>query len=414
MSDTDTHDENRRAERIDTDASAGAIEKQIDEKRANINRTLTALEERFSPGQMVDQTLGMVRENGGEMMQNLGRSFRDNPMPFLLTGIGVAWAMASSASPSGSSVGRYRSRYGYGNDYAGRDFDDGGYDRDHDRVSAYERDRSRIGGRGHDFDRGGETDLQPRYTAGNYASTTGAFADGYDTDSDDGRGMGDKLRDGKEGLKDRLDSMGNRIVEAKDNLVENVSGMSDEAAERYRSTRAEAAWRRDRMRDDARRRMESARYRGRDLGQRGRRQAMSAAGSVSDIVQEQPMLAGALGAAVGALIGHLLPASRVEDEYLGEHADTAKSHAQSKAEEGMRYAREEAETQMDSVRGDTESGMEDVRSRVENVARNAREKAEEKLDQADRKAREDEKSGPVPGVDTESSGNDGKDKTVTG
>ena len=409
MSVTDTHNDDPRAERIDPDAPAGVIEKQIDEKRANINRTLNALEERFSPGQMVDQTLGMVRDNGGEVMQNLGRSFRDNPMPFLLTGIGLAWVMASS-SASGASAGRYRSRYGYGNDYAGGDFDDRDYNPDHDRISAYDRDRLGIRNLGHDFDRGGESDLQPRYTAGNYASSTGAFADGND---DDGPGMGDKLRDGKDGAKAKLDSAGNRIAAAKDNLVENISGMSDEAATRYREARAEAAWRRDRMQDDARRRMDSMRRGGRDLGARGRQQATFAADSASSFVQEQPMLAGALGAAVGALIGSLLPASRIEDEYVGEHADTAKAHAQSKAEEGMRYAREEAQTQMEGMRGDVEGGMEDVRSRVENVARTAREKAEEKLDQADKKAREDEKSGPAPGVDTESSGGKGSNKSVT-
>ena len=406
MSDTDTQDDQRRVERIDTDAPSGTIEKQIDEKRANINRTLNALEERFSPGQMFDQTLGMVRDNGGEVAQNLGRSFRDNPMPFLLTGIGIAWAMAASSSPSGASAGRYRSRYGYGEDYAGRDVDDGDYVRGY--VSAYDRDRARDLDRGYAAGRDGESDLQPRYTAGNYASSTGAFADESD---DGGRGMGDRMRDGKDQAERKVAGAGSRIGEAKDNLVENISGMSEEAADRYRAARTEAAWRRDRMQDDARRRMDSMRRRGRELGARGRRQAMSAADSVSDFVQEQPMIAGAFGVAVGALIGSLLPASRIEDEYLGEHADTAKQHAQQKAEEGMRHVREEAEGRMEGAQGDAESGMENVRSQVENVARSAREMADEKLDEADRKAREDEKSGPIPGVDTESSDGETTDKT---
>ena len=316
----------------------------------------------------------------------------------------------AASSQSGASAGRYRSRYGYGEDYAGRDLDDRDYDRGY--VSAYDRDRSRNLDRGYGTTGAGDSDLQPRYTAGNYASSTGAFAEGYGTD-DDGPGMGDRLRDGKAQAGQKLDSAGSRLVEAKDNLVENISGMSEEAAERYRAARTEAAWRRDRMQADASRRMDSMRRSGRDFSARGRRQAMSAADSASEFVQDQPMLAGALGAAVGALIGSLLPASQVEDDYLGEHADTAKQHAQSKAEEGMRYAREEAEGTVESLRGDAESGMEGIRSQVENVARNVREKADEKLDEADRKAREDEKSGPAPGVDTKSGGGGTNDKTVT-
>ena len=397
-----------RGERIDPDASAGTIEKQIDAKRADINRTLSALEERFSPGQMVDQTLGLVRDNGGEVVQNLGRSFRDNPMPFVLTGVGLIWAMASSGPGGGSSIGRYRSRYyGRGQDdgYAGRDIDERSLayrDSAYTGRDTYQRDAFAGVARGSVGVSGG-SDLQPRYSDGSYASTTGSFASAWDDeeeDKDDGKSFVQKMRE-------RAEAMGEKVSDATDSLSEEVSGMSEEAANRYREAKAEAAWRRERAKDRARHHreragveMENARRRAFELGEEGRRRAYSAAGSASDFVQEQPMLAGALGAAVGALIGALLPTSEVEDRYLGEHADTAKREAQAKAETGMGRLREEAESGMERVRSEAEGGLAQAREKVESAAAEARGRVEKGLSEADRKAREDEKSGPVPGADT--------------
>jgi len=365
--------------RIDADAAPGTIEKQIDAKRADINRTLNALEERFSPGQMVDQTMGLFRDNGGEMAQNLGRQVRDNPLPFLLTGVGLVWAMMASSSPrGGSSMGHYRSRYGYDGDYRGRDLDER-YDQD-GRDRAY----GAVGDGGSDF--------TPRYTAGAVPSTTGSFASDGQTEEDD-EGLLAKARE-------RFGEMGDRLSGAADDLSENVAGMSDDARRAYEDRKADmrrrrAQWDRgvrDGM-DSARGYGASARDYGRDAGRRMRRGAGSLSDDVSGFVQEQPMVVGAIGVAVGALIGALLPASEVEDRYLGDHADEAKRVAREQGESGMERVREEA----DRLRQEAEGGLDQLRDKVEDVAGTARSKAEEaagqaravaedRIDEADRKA----------------------------
>lgn len=43
--------------------------------------------------------------------------------------------------------------------------------------------------------------------------------------------------------------------------------------------------------------------------------------SLSEIFEQQPLLLGAAGVALGALVGALLPSTRLEDEYLGETRD---------------------------------------------------------------------------------------------
>ncbi len=43
--------------------------------------------------------------------------------------------------------------------------------------------------------------------------------------------------------------------------------------------------------------------------------------SFSEIIEQQPLVLGAIGLAVGALVGAMLPRTRMEDEYLGEARD---------------------------------------------------------------------------------------------
>jgi ElaB/YqjD/DUF883 family membrane-anchored ribosome-binding protein len=75
------------------------LEREIDETRADISRVIDALGERLSPGQLLDQALGMVKAHGGEFAGNLGRTAKYNPVPLLLTGVGLAWLMARGDTP---------------------------------------------------------------------------------------------------------------------------------------------------------------------------------------------------------------------------------------------------------------------------------------------------------------------------
>ena len=424
---TTTHEEDilagdpRRADvhgkHIDPNASPSTIEKQIDAKRADIDRTLSALEQQFSPSQMFDRGVGLMRENGGEFVQNIGRQFRDNPLPLLLTGVGLVWAMSSQGSGgSRSSMGHYRSRYGYDGDYQGRDFDTrrdfGMRDERHDLdrgTSGRSDARYAVGSAGSDF--------TPRYTEGSLPSTSGAYADGMYDDHDDDDGFLDSVREG-------FDKLGNRISDTADDLSRKVSDMGDEARNRYESMNDEARRRYDEGRrkyaemdahgrqryHEARRHarsrredlqrgmrdgMQSLQAYGRDAGRRVRRGASSAADSVEEFVQEQPMVAGAIGAAIGALVGSLLPATRIEDRYFGEYADDAKREARDQAESGLQSAREEAEGGLEQLRGKVEDAASSARESVEQAAGEARERAESGLDEADRKASRDGEGTPA-------------------
>lgn len=84
------------------------IEQELAETRARLDSHLTELSNRLSPGQLVDDGLDYLRHGqGAQFAHNLGSQVRDNPLPVALTGIGLAWLVASSAL-SGPDASRRR------------------------------------------------------------------------------------------------------------------------------------------------------------------------------------------------------------------------------------------------------------------------------------------------------------------
>src|SRR5690606_29129940 len=78
------------------------LEREVDERRAHMSETLSALEEKLSPGHMIDQVLAYTRTNGGEFSQNLVNTIKRNPVPSVLTAVGLAWLMFDQNKSSGS------------------------------------------------------------------------------------------------------------------------------------------------------------------------------------------------------------------------------------------------------------------------------------------------------------------------
>jgi hypothetical protein len=73
---------------------------EIERTRHDMDSTLTAIEHRLTPGQLVDQGMDYLRNSGGnEFVHNLGGQVKNNPLPVAIVGIGLAWLMASSKNP---------------------------------------------------------------------------------------------------------------------------------------------------------------------------------------------------------------------------------------------------------------------------------------------------------------------------
>lgn len=211
------------------DQSPEQLERDIDRTRSSLGRTVDQLESRLSPGQMLDQFLGTAREHGGEFAANLGRSVRDNPMPMVLTSVGLAWMIASSNGSHGTS-----------RTYSGMS------------------------------DKAGEAKS--------------------------------KLQSGARSAKSAASAVGDRAAHAREALGESASHVSE------------------RMRTERER-----------LGH-----------GFSYMMEEQPLLVGALGIAFGAALGAALPRTEQESRLMGEASERAARTAKEKARDTFDEARDSA------------------------------------------------------------------------
>lgn len=80
------------------------IEDEIARTRGDMADTLTAIERRLSPQQIMDQAVDTMREFLSDRTR-VAQMVRDNPVPLALIGLGLGW-MAVSAATSGGSRAR--------------------------------------------------------------------------------------------------------------------------------------------------------------------------------------------------------------------------------------------------------------------------------------------------------------------
>lgn len=209
------------------------LEREAEAARRDIAHTMDLLEQRLSPGQLLDRVLSMGREQGGEFASNLGRQIKYHPMPLLLTAVGISWlAMAENRPPHGD----------------------------------------------------------------------GEMSTGDGSMTDSARHMGEAVR-GKAGV---------------------LTGRMEEAAN---SMRASASGTADSMKHQ---------------GQRARQY-------FEHTLQEQPLVLGALGLALGAILGGTLPRSQYEDRTIGEYGDRMREQAKSTAEEAKQVGTRTAEAARESA-----------------------------------------------------------------
>ncbi|MGV8843820.1 MAG: DUF3618 domain-containing protein [Pseudomonas sp.] len=80
------------------------LEREIDQKRIEIGNIVHALEKKLSPGELIDTALGYVKGGSGEFFANLSNTVKANPVPTVLTSIGLIWMMAGQNRQPYSNV----------------------------------------------------------------------------------------------------------------------------------------------------------------------------------------------------------------------------------------------------------------------------------------------------------------------
>jgi len=275
------------------DKTPAQIEREVEQTRDSVADTLDNLRAKLAPSQMVDQVVEQIsdyaRSSGGtEFMRNLGTSVRDNPLPVAMIGAGIAWLLLSRG---GSTTPSYASQ-------------------------AYS------GGQGY------RPPSPPRSTAGPIRM-----------------GIHDVIVSTREAAESAVEAVGDAVSRA--------GAMASDAASRAAAMGSDLANRAGELGSDAVERVSSLGQQTMStVGQRADSMRHMSGGSrgLEDLARAQPLLFGALGLALGATLGAILPRTEAEDRLMGEARDTMAERVGEAARDGIETVREVAGEHLDRVK----------------------------------------------------------------
>lgn len=337
--------------------SAADIEADVEQTRVRVAQTIDALRDSMSPGQIMDQVVDYARSSGGaEFTRNLGAQVRDNPLPVLLIGAGIGWLLLSNGnkstqvagpvqplppqrmlpppSPPSPSTRMHVVHQSSGPGMMERAAQTGAAVRD-----GVEQTATSVGS-----------------TIGQAASSVGGAI------SSAASAVGGAISAAASTASNAASSAAEAVSDAASSAAGTVSGVAGSAASAMGSAR------------------DSARAYGHDASHAASQGMYGVADNVNQFGQqvgnmgdqlrhswnrastEQPLLLGALGLALGAVIGALLPRTRTEDRLMGEASDAVTQQLSSAAQEQYQQAKDVVAERVGEVREKLGDGVPSVSS----------------------------------------------------
>jgi Protein of unknown function (DUF3618) len=352
------------------------IERDIEQTRANIDRTLTDLQHRLAPNTLIDKALASTRfksalrsagSGTADMAANLGRVMSSNPIPVLLTAVGITWLAFSGRSSSNGKETTQLTPYDPDRPQTpvsvppipvhvkseselvgGEDMRTAGRE-DPSRSPQYRhvddptlrsaitadlgtRQTPSTGGYGHGARAGGSKGSiggAPLDTRTDAEVTESLKAE---ADRRRGRRMGERARGAAASVSARMGHVSETLSQGVERMTGVVKGSSGGA---YESTRNVAG-----------RATHAVRQVPTRVGD-----AYHSAGS---FIQENPIISGAVAVALGAALALMLPSTRRERKIIGEASDELKASVREGLEETVDRAK-------DVVRSATEAAADAAR-----------------------------------------------------
>ncbi len=325
--------------------SAAELQHEIELQRSRLENTIDEIQQKLSPGQMVDELLAYTKGGSGEFVASLQRNITANPLPVALLGVSLAWLMAKPGSTSNNTASVSSRSYGA---------TDSDWDNSINSNRGYESDYS------YDDNEFDDYDYPVATISGGGLQRLGQVGEGRDVYTEFSDDAGKKFRA-------RANSLGHRASHFTDEAGNRFKGFADATGNRIDQFRDEAGnlleeatgwashtWQKAREKlHDARDAVGSAAGAGRGhasnmaghvghaagnfSGQVGNAagQVGSQFGSLNQTImhqfRDQPLVGGALAFALGAALGAALPHTAQEDALMGEAADALKGKAAEQA-----------------------------------------------------------------------------------
>lgn len=325
-------------ERERREKSTDEIERDIERTRAHMSRTINEIELRLSPKHIKQRFKDEMKHTVRGASSSVVDVVRDNPVPALMASIGLGWLVMKARESSSQRRSYYSTGYAHGVYPEWDEYRGGGY-----RDVMY-----------------GE----PSYYGGEYI-----YPDEYASDQDEYRR--EAYRSRSDQARERAEHFKNRASEAVGQRRQQAEHIADEARERVSELGHEA---RERMSE---------------MSHGVQRQAYRAQSQIEQLMDENPLAAGAIALGIGAAIGMMFPGTRMEDEFMGRKRDKFVSEAKETAEDTFEQVKEVASQSAEKVK-------EEVKHAAENVKHTTRQEAERVKDET-RQQMQNQQSGSEKG-----------------
>lgn len=262
--------------------SSTEIESDIRQTRGRMDATLDELSDRMTARSLLNSALDWWESRNADApgrnvtsdaFQTVGRRVRENPLPSLLIGFGLVWMITEAASKDDEETG---SIAGGNSPYKGAHSNEGGTPSSY--PDEYLEEQKEIG-IGH----------------------VGGLAEKAKN----------KLGEAKEAVSGVAGSVKEKVAAMGESATQTAEGLGRGAQDVYEQGRSTAA----------------------KVGRNIERGYHSTTEQVENAMEEYPLAVGIGFAALGALIGVLLPGTRREDELLGEQSDKLVKATKEKGEE---------------------------------------------------------------------------------
>jgi ElaB/YqjD/DUF883 family membrane-anchored ribosome-binding protein len=305
------------------------VERDLQETRSRLDSRLSELGRRLSPGQIVDEGLDLLRTREGiDFTRNLGVAVRERPIPVALVGIGLAWLMSGARDPTAHRdvhVHVTRPPRSPQDDLMTRAWTAG-------QAVVRQTGESDIDYRGRVTEARGKV----LGVARSAQETAEAYAERVQEALFAAR---DRISGAVSGATDRISAMGASLGDAMQSASDRVTDTAHDLRDQASSLGGQVA-------DQGRRLSDAATY-----GMRqARHTARGAGGGLMATLSDNPVLLGAVGMAVGAVLGALLPPTEIEREYLGDAAHDAREALQGVVQEAVDRGSEVVQAAMDAGR----------------------------------------------------------------
>ncbi|WP_375600013.1 DUF3618 domain-containing protein [Devosia sp. Naph2] len=305
----------------DDNKSSEQLQREVEQQRAQLEDRIDSIQEKLSPGQLIDEMLSYTKNGGGQFMSSLQRNVTANPLPVALLGVSLAWLMAKPASAQPES-----DRVWDDSINGHRGYDSLDEDEDYPVAIITGSSMQRVSNK-------------PDHSGKNYSEFIDDAGKKYRAASDEaGRRAGHFMDETGKRYKGFQDNAGKQVQHFRDeagNLLDEASGWASHSWKDARSAVGRA-------RDAVMHRASDGKARAGEAGRAMGEQMNSLNHTIMQQFRDQPLVAGALAFAAGAAFGSALPHTEHEDALMGEAADKVKGKAGEQAEALYDQGREKA------------------------------------------------------------------------